>query len=348
VGNKLGVGEDEVKQRFVDRWLTLFGDDRFAWEGHGWLLLGIDSQIVGSGLPRELEQLAWLQRQVDRAEESGLAVALFTHAPPYIKDPHENTTGRKNYWAMDPEPRRQILRIIQRPAVRLLAHGHLHWYHVTSNGHAGRLWCPSLNFIVDDPSFPRGGATCGFLLHRFHQADHGPGEHRHEHELIRMDYQVQTIWFFRPWLELPNREPRVLAELLINGSALQDARGELLPGLAQRLREMGRKIRLTVTCPGPAGGLAPQLEGLPLEVKPLRTGEDKLEYAKTLGPEKLVVIGHGRSDAAVCKAAAVGIAVQGDGLSTELLMASDIVVEDLESAFTLLDHPDRLKAKLRE
>ena len=43
----------------LQRWLSVFGADRFAFDAGGWRVLGINAQLLGSGLPQEGEQDAW-------------------------------------------------------------------------------------------------------------------------------------------------------------------------------------------------------------------------------------------------------------------------------------------------
>jgi glutathione S-transferase len=45
------------------RWTSVFGTDRFAFGLGGWRAAGINAQLLGSGLPQEGEQDAWLDRR---------------------------------------------------------------------------------------------------------------------------------------------------------------------------------------------------------------------------------------------------------------------------------------------
>jgi soluble P-type ATPase len=60
------------------------------------------------------------------------------------------------------------------------------------------------------------------------------------------------------------------------------------------------------------------------------------------------VLGNGRNDAAMLRAAALGIAVIGaEGVAPEVLAASDLLVPGSEAALDLFLKPKRLLAGLR-
>lgn len=84
----------------------------------------------------------------------------------------------------------------------------------------------------------------------------------------------------------------------------------------------------------------------------LQPGEESAQKAAVihrLGPEKIVAVGQGANDSAMLKDAALGICVLSpEGTALETLLAADIVVPDINTAFELLEHPLRLVATLRK
>ena len=76
--------------------------------------------------------------------------------------------------------------------------------------------------------------------------------------------------------------------------------------------------------------------------------EQKAVYVRELGAETVAAIGQGANDAAMLKAAAIGIAVLGEeGLAAEALLSADVVSADIYDALNLLEFPTRLVATLR-
>jgi soluble P-type ATPase len=98
-----------------------------------------------------------------------------------------------------------------------------------------------------------------------------------------------------------------------------------------------------------AFGKAPSaLEGSPVDVEIVVTGQDKLRLLRRLGPSYTVAIGNGRNDVAILQKAAVGIVVIGpEGAAGDAVHAADILVRDIQEGLDLLLKPLRLKATYR-
>jgi len=74
----------------------------------------------------------------------------------------------------------------------------------------------------------------------------------------------------------------------------------------------------------------------------------KARFVQQLGPAGVAAVGQGANDAAMLKAAALGIAVLSpEGLAVSTLLAADVVMPDILSALALFEHPVRLVATLR-
>jgi P-type E1-E2 ATPase len=77
--------------------------------------------------------------------------------------------------------------------------------------------------------------------------------------------------------------------------------------------------------------------------------EQKRSFVEKLAADTVVAIGQGANDVGMLKAAALGICVMSlEGAAAETLLASDIVVPDIITAFDLLDKPLRIIASLRK
>jgi hypothetical protein len=101
-------------------WRASFGADRFALPLGEWSLIGVNAQLLGTGLPEEAEAWAWLEEVVQEAD--GRPVALFTHKPLFWRGPADGDDG--NHW---PSACRERLRgMLGRGRLRLAVSGHLH------------------------------------------------------------------------------------------------------------------------------------------------------------------------------------------------------------------------------
>jgi soluble P-type ATPase len=149
-------------------------------------------------------------------------------------------------------------------------------------------------------------------------------------------------------IAIPGQRPVVVSELILdfNGTLAQD--GSLLPGVASRLRRLGRRLRITVATADTFGKARSVLKGLLIDIEIVETGQDKLRLLKQLGPSHVVVIGNGRNDVPMMRQARISIAVIGpEGAAGEALAAADVVLRDIREALDLLTNPLRLAATLR-
>ena len=77
-------------------------------------------------------------------------------------------------------------------------------------------------------------------------------------------------------------------------------------------------------------------------------GPQKADFVQALGASQVVAMGNGANDAAMLRAARLGIAVLGDeGLAPDALAAATIVVRHAHDGLDLLRFPTRLSASLR-
>jgi soluble P-type ATPase len=147
---------------------------------------------------------------------------------------------------------------------------------------------------------------------------------------------------------VPGERPVVVSHLVLdfNGTLAQD--GNLLPGVAARLRKLSRRLRIVVATADTFGKARSALKGLPVDVEIVETGQEKLRLLKRLGPSHVVAIGNGRNDVPMMQKAALGIAVIGpEGAAGELVPVADVLVHDIRDALDLLLKPLRLKATYR-
>ncbi|MBI4914770.1 MAG: ATPase P [Acidobacteria bacterium] len=147
---------------------------------------------------------------------------------------------------------------------------------------------------------------------------------------------------------IPGRAALELDHLLLDFTGTLSLDGALLPGVAERLESLARTLRVTVLTADTFGTARQALAGLPLEVRLVATGADKLAFLEALGASRVVAAGNGRNDAAMLERAALGIAVVGpEGAAAGLVGVADVVVTDIRAALDLVLHPLRLTATLR-
>jgi soluble P-type ATPase len=150
-------------------------------------------------------------------------------------------------------------------------------------------------------------------------------------------------------IELPGKPPIVVTHLVLDFTGTLSLDGKLLPGVGETLKELSRRLNITILTADTFGTAQKALENLPVEVRIVKNGQEKAQYINGIGASKVVAIGNGRNDVEMMRLAALGICVMGpEGCASELISASDILVSGISSALDLLKNPLRIKATLRK
>ena len=135
-----------VNPEFLDAWTEHFGEQYFRVSQDGITFLGINAQVIGSGLPLEVEQQRWLEDTLTSLQ--GERMFLFSHYPPFLTDESET----EHYDNLGASGRQWLLQLITDSGVEALFAGHVHnfWY----NRHAGCdcYLAPSTAFVRQDYS----------------------------------------------------------------------------------------------------------------------------------------------------------------------------------------------------
>ncbi len=153
-------------------------------------------------------------------------------------------------------------------------------------------------------------------------------------------------------LTIPGRGELRLRHLVtdVNGTLAVD--GQLLDGLARRIAALRDRLiihLLTADTHGKQAIIDQQLNLTAVRVRGGNEAEQKAAYVRDLGAETVVAIGQGANDAAMLKAAVLGICVMStEGVAIETLMSADLVVASVFDALDLLDKPLRIVASLRK
>jgi 3',5'-cyclic AMP phosphodiesterase CpdA len=131
-----------IDQRRLQRWLSVFGADRFAFTVGGWRVVGINAQLLGSGLPQEKEQDDWLDAELGRAAGP---ILLALHKPLFLQSPDETETTASS---VNPAPRERLLRRLCAAPVKVVLSGHLHCQRDVMRDGLRHVWAPSTAFLV--------------------------------------------------------------------------------------------------------------------------------------------------------------------------------------------------------
>jgi 3',5'-cyclic AMP phosphodiesterase CpdA len=139
----------------IARWNRSFGTDCWSRDLDGWRLIGINAQLLGSGLPAEAVQ----NRFLDAALDGALPIALFTHKPLFLDDPQETVASIA---CTPPAPRADVLARLRRAGVRIVVSGHLHQHRDRVLDGVRHLWLPAVAFAA--PHDLGGAKDCGVVV----------------------------------------------------------------------------------------------------------------------------------------------------------------------------------------
>jgi len=146
------------------RWGAAFGADRFAIDCGAWRLIGLNSLLLGSGLPEEAAQGAWLDAAL--ADAGDRPAALILHKPLYLRDPLE---APANATTVTPAPRAALLRQLEDTPVRMIVSGHLHVHRDLVLDGRRHVWAPALAFV--NGPLAGGAPVIGLLAFDFSTED---------------------------------------------------------------------------------------------------------------------------------------------------------------------------------
>lgn len=136
----------------------------------------------------------------------------------------------------------------------------------------------------------------------------------------------------------------------VNGTLAVD--GALIEGVSKRIGALRDRVEIHLLTADTHGRQAVIDHLLNLEATRIQAGreaEQKAEYVRSLGANRVAAIGQGANDAFMLREAALGICVMSvEGLATETLNAADLLMPDTLSALDLFDKPLRLIASLRK
>ena len=132
----------------------------------------------------------------------------------------------------------------------------------------------------------------------------------------------------------------------INGTLAN--RGEPIVSAIRRVEQLGHQLSLHLVTADTFGTAPAAAVSLDARYRQVINGAEKAEYVRALGARHCVAIGNGRNDAAMLKAAALGIAVIGpEGTHKDAIRDADVIALSIDEALDLLRNPTGLSATLR-
>ena len=143
------------------RWLEIIGADHWLIEVHDWAIVGINAQLLGSGLDAEDEQDHWM-RDTFATLDREVSVALVSHKP-FTGSPADFTESA-SFQFVPEAPRDRLLVIANERRLRLLISGHVHQYRTLDVGEVRHLWAPTTWAVLpDDVHSTVGLKRCGIV-----------------------------------------------------------------------------------------------------------------------------------------------------------------------------------------
>jgi 3',5'-cyclic AMP phosphodiesterase CpdA len=137
-----------VTEASQQAFLSIFGEDRWRFEAAGWCFIGLNSQVMNTGLAREAEQFDWLASQLSGI--NGKPLVLFLHKPLYLNAPDDPELAATAIRYVPQPARRRLIEMLRVVDLRLVASGHVHQRRDFTYGRIRHIWAPSSGFIIPD------------------------------------------------------------------------------------------------------------------------------------------------------------------------------------------------------
>ena len=152
-------------------------------------------------------------------------------------------------------------------------------------------------------------------------------------------------------VEIPGRETLEIKDIVFDYNGTIAIDGKLIGDVSKNINELSSSFNLYVITADTYGTVKKELENTNCKVitiPALSQDMAKLNFVKELGLNTCLSVGNGRNDKLMLKETILGIAIlQDEGLCTETLLNSDILVKSIFDVFAFLKDSNRLIATLR-
>jgi len=126
----------------IAAWSRHFGMQYWLHDIGDWRLIGIDTALLGSDRPEEIEQRAFLDNALQARDER--PVLLVMHMPPFVEAAED---AKVTTSCVIPEARADLLEMCRRGGVQAIACGHLHIHHQKQWNGIDIVWGPCTSFV---------------------------------------------------------------------------------------------------------------------------------------------------------------------------------------------------------
>ena len=152
-------------------------------------------------------------------------------------------------------------------------------------------------------------------------------------------------------VEIPGREKIEIKDIVFDYNGTIAIDGKLIGDVSKNINELSSSFNFYVITADTYGTVKKELENTNCKVitiPALSQDMAKLNFVKELGLNTCLSVGNGRNDKLMLKETILGIAIlQDEGLCTETLLNSDILVKSIFDVFAFLKNSNRLIATLR-
>lgn len=152
-----------VNETRLQRFRRHFGPGRGVADLPGWRVIGLDTEVMDTGVAEEAAQRAFLDQAMAGIGER--RIALFLHKPLFVEDPGATAPDP---WSVPPAAHGSVAPVLSHPGLRLVASGHLHMFRRREFGAVAHVWSPAASFMMslEEQDGIEGERACGALLHR--------------------------------------------------------------------------------------------------------------------------------------------------------------------------------------
>lgn len=154
-----------INKALVTRYRNNLGADYWSHEIEDWTLIGLNTQILGTGRNAEAEQADWLSDVLNTVR--GRPIGIFIHKPLLIDSADEVP---EQSWTVSGEARDALLGQFKAAGVRFVASGHMHQYKEFELDGIRMIWAPSTAYLTTKPQ-PGTDIVLGYLVYRFDGGD---------------------------------------------------------------------------------------------------------------------------------------------------------------------------------
>ena len=153
-------------------------------------------------------------------------------------------------------------------------------------------------------------------------------------------------------LKIPNYKDIEVKNLVLDFNGTLATSGKVKESTKTLLRNLSKKIDVYVVTADTFGTVRNELADVNVKYHIISKDNgtnDKQDFVINLGSKNTVAIGNGQNDKLMLKRAEISICIVGnEGCFSETLLASDIVINNIDNALNLLIEERKLIATLRK